>query len=636
MQRRIRSSLGLVALAFALGACADDATQPEQLKPSFTETFGHGRVFLVKFGPTGTTATFTISATGGSLPLGATVTIPACDSDLGPCPSYVVWQATDNEMRDVTITETSATGNVKLERINVISELEGTYNIWYPTDPTVTVKVSNDYRATVRFKNIAGEQPKLRVEKTASSGTVAAGSPMSFNMTVYSDGPGTATNVKLTDLLPGGAGVDWSTTSPNCTVDGVVGAQTLNCSFGDLAAGQTRTATVTSGTTGAECREYANTVVVNSDNHPDVNASAKITVYGCKPLIIRKTAVGSYKIPVTWQLVKSVTPTSHSGAPGEIAGSSTWTVTATRVEGAPYDHKVTGTITVINEAGEPTRNFAVSDIVNGVPATIVCPQTTAAGGETVVCTYSVAVANATSNTATVTVAGMPDVSVTVPVSYTSSFTGDQSVTLADPRFAYSQVISSSKTVTFPEPFPCPTDPAKYVNGTHNRTETNVATLKGDNTDLTRTAQVTITCTMPQNGETATGQGFPWINTQGAPGNWFMYTPWVTTSGHRGISTAATSTMPAGTNLIAGQHHIAGRITGVRGTTTSITITLNSDWGFLNEIGNVKINPMSCTTAQPYVQPGGFTVHKNGSGNAITVSGLPNTACYGIHVDVVER
>jgi hypothetical protein len=112
----------------------------------------------------------------------------------------------------------------------------------------------------------------------------------------------------------------------------------------------------------------------------------------------------------------------------------------------------------------------------------------------------------------------------------------------------------------------------------------------------------------------------------------MYTPWVTTNGFTGISAAG------GADLIAGQFYLAGKITGTRGTTTSITITLNSGFLFQTGSSNVMINPMSCTTAQPYVQPGKFTVKATAAANAtsITVTGLPNTACYGIHVGVLRQ
>jgi hypothetical protein len=375
----------------------------------------------------------------------------------------------------------------------------------------------------------------------------------------------------------------------------------------------------------------------------DVKGFAVITyknVAAPPALKVLKTAAGKYEIPVRWLLEKSVTPTSHTGVAGQNAGSSTWTVKATRVEGAATNHEVSGTITVSNPAGGVTQTFTVTDAMdNGVVAPVVCPDYTLDAGESVTCTYSAASAGATLNTATVKSAGFPDATATAAVNYTSSFTGDQTVTLADPRFTYSTVISSTTTVTFPETFPCPSDPTKYTNGVHTRTEKNTATLTGDNTNLSADATVNITCTIPQGeGETATGAGFPWAATQGAPSNWFMYTPWTTTGIHRGISAAASGSTPAGTNLIAAQHFVAGRITGTRGTTTTITITLNSSWGFANALGNVKINPMSCTTAQPYKSPGQFTVHRTASAaaNSITITGLPNTACYGIHADVVEK
>jgi hypothetical protein len=385
------------------------------------------------------------------------------------------------------------------------------------------------------------------------------------------------------------------------------------------------------GTTATITEEYL--------GHADVKGFAVITYKNDAaptPLTAVKTAVGTYDIPVTWRLTKTVTPTSHTGTAGTNAGSSTWTVTATRIEGAPTNHKVEGTITVSNP-GAIAQTFTVTDDMNGTAVPVVCPTNTVAGGGSVTCTYSAAIAGATLNTATVKAEGYPDVVATAAVNYTSSFTGDQTTTLADPRFSFSQVISTSTTKTFPETFPCPSDASQYTNGVHTRTEKNTATLKGDNTDLSADATVNITCTMPEpEGETATGAGFPWAATQGAPSNWFMYTPWVTTGAYRGISAAATSTQAAGTNLIAGQHYVAGRITGVRGTTTTITITLNSAWGFVNDGANVKINPMSCTTAQPYKSPGAFTYHRSASGNVITVTGLPNTACYGIHADVFEK
>ncbi|HET7459332.1 MAG TPA: prealbumin-like fold domain-containing protein [Gemmatimonadaceae bacterium] len=134
------------------------------------------------------------------------------------------------------------------------------------------------------------------------------------------------------------------------------------------------------------------------------------------------------------------------------------------------------------------------------------------------------------------------------------------------------------------------------------------------------------------GETATVQGYPWSATRNAPANWFMYAPWVTTGSVIGISAVGP---PAGTWLIAGQHYQAGRVYQGAGAARSIRIDLASGFRFSAVSNNVKINPMSCTTAQNYVQPGQFSVKATASvvANSITVSGLAVRDCYGVHVDV---
>ena len=153
------------------------------------------------------------------------------------------------------------------------------------------------------------------------------------------------------------------------------------------------------------------------------------------------------------------------------------------------------------------------------------------------------------------------------------------------------------------------------------------------TDLnspTGTAAIAFVNTLNWIGETATGAGFPWAATRKAPLNWFMYSPWTTTGAFVGLN-------PGPVNLIAGQTFVAGQIVGTQqATTRSITITLtNAAFRFAPLSNNVKINPMSCTTNQNYVPPGGFSVKRTVSSalNTITVTGLPSALCYGVHVDV---
>jgi hypothetical protein len=90
------------------------------------------------------------------------------------------------------------------------------------------------------------------------------------------------------------------------------------------------------------------------------------------------------------------------------------------------------------------------------------------------------------------------------------------------------------------------------------------------------------------------------------------------------------------DIIAGQFYDVGDVAGVRNGTTLLNFSLGDGWELADVGGNVKINPMSCVTNQSYKQPGQFaysaTVDPDDSGS-FSVPNLPNTACYGIHLDV---
>ena len=133
------------------------------------------------------------------------------------------------------------------------------------------------------------------------------------------------------------------------------------------------------------------------------------------------------------------------------------------------------------------------------------------------------------------------------------------------------------------------------------------------------------------GETAVVQGFPWAATKKAPNNWFMYAPWVTTSGKTGL-------LPGPAALIAGQHYTAGQVVGTQqATTRSLQISLVPGFSFAGVGSNVKVQPLASCTASSltYIQPGQFTFKATATvvQSSITVSGLPAAACYGVHVDV---
>ena len=139
--------------------------------------------------------------------------------------------------------------------------------------------------------NVVVNCPDLDITKTATMTTVNAGSPIGFTVQLTNSGQGVAKAVTLSDALPGGTGVDWSLVSPvtGCSITGSPPNETLDCTFGDLAPGASRTINLTSPTAFASCKAYPNTASAEATNHAEVEASASITVR-CPNLSISKTA----------------------------------------------------------------------------------------------------------------------------------------------------------------------------------------------------------------------------------------------------------------------------------------------------------------------------------------------------------
>jgi hypothetical protein len=356
-------------------------------------------------------------------------------------------------------------------------------------------------------------------------------------------------------------------------------------------------------------------------------------------LTAQKTAVGTYDRTVEWELEKTVDIDYHSGLAGQTAGTSTWTVTATKSEELG-NYSVAGVISIQNPNAFQV-DFTVTDVLTDIndvevgTGVVDCDPVTAgaqafgtlAGNGDASCTYVAAVTDdsAVLNTAYVDAAppDVADAEAPAVVSFTENVVGDDEVEVDDDRNTtdFPATTSSSDTWTYTESFECSANIADYTNGFYTYDVPNLATLTGDTTYLEDDALVTVDCTYPEEwkGETATGDGYPWSATKSAPKNWFMYTPYA-----------------AGpTDLIAGQHYDAGDITMSRNGTTEITIALHNGFRFADSGNNVKIQPMSCTTNQKYVSPGKFEVKRTAdqADSSITVSGLTNTDCYGIHVDV---
>jgi uncharacterized repeat protein (TIGR01451 family) len=130
--------------------------------------------------------------------------------------------------------------------------------------------------------------PDIEVVKTADEGTIDAGDTAAFTIVVTNNGPGTATDVTLSDPLP--AGIAWTEDSDFCEIT----AGVLTCDFGDMASGASYTVHVTGETDAEDCGDLVNTATVAASNEPAANegnnsSEATITV-NCAAIDVDKVA----------------------------------------------------------------------------------------------------------------------------------------------------------------------------------------------------------------------------------------------------------------------------------------------------------------------------------------------------------
>jgi uncharacterized repeat protein (TIGR01451 family) len=159
----------------------------------------------------------------------------------------------------------------------------------------VTVAATNENTATDQFANtddadIVVNCPDVHVLKTADTGTISAGQVAAFTIKVSNDGVGTAKNVTLHDVLPGGVAWTIDPAVQGCAIANNV----LDCSFTTLASGASVTIHISGTTSNANCAGLDNTAVVAASNEPqadqsDNSSSASIDV-NCPDIGVTKTA----------------------------------------------------------------------------------------------------------------------------------------------------------------------------------------------------------------------------------------------------------------------------------------------------------------------------------------------------------
>jgi uncharacterized repeat protein (TIGR01451 family) len=158
---------------------------------------------------------------------------------------------------------------------------------------TVTITASGDISAGNNTDDalITIQCPNVGVVKTPDQGSANAGDPITFSIVVTNAGPGAAADVTLSDTLP--TGFSWQlggTDQADCLpFDGV----TLDCSFGTVAEGASRTVTLTSETTAADCGPVVNTANVSAtgDITPNNNTDQGSVTVECGEIIVRKETI---------------------------------------------------------------------------------------------------------------------------------------------------------------------------------------------------------------------------------------------------------------------------------------------------------------------------------------------------------
>ena len=133
------------------------------------------------------------------------------------------------------------------------------------------------------------QPPSITIAKTPDNGTFNVGDTLKFTIVVTSGGPGTAHNVVLSDPLPTKGGLlNWTfDTGGNpgnvCTIV----SNAVNCPFGDLASGQSRTVVVktTTGAPAGACdgNKITNTATVTTKDAGTKYDNGDYTCTVCVP-----------------------------------------------------------------------------------------------------------------------------------------------------------------------------------------------------------------------------------------------------------------------------------------------------------------------------------------------------------------
>ncbi len=215
---------------------------------SGTINAGENAVFNITVSNTGT-GTATGVTLSDPLPSGVSGAWVVSGPDAGDCASPIVGNTLDCDFGDL------AAGESKTVTVTAPTDFDNCTTL----DNTATAKSTNA-PTDADDASINCQKPNLTVDKTPDAQTINAGENVVFDVTVSNAGPGTAKAVTLSDPLPGPVSGNWAVSGADAAdcVSPIAGG-TLDCSFGELAAGASKTVTVTAATDYDNCAVYDNT-----------------------------------------------------------------------------------------------------------------------------------------------------------------------------------------------------------------------------------------------------------------------------------------------------------------------------------------------------------------------------------------
>lgn len=210
---------------------------------------------------------------------------------------------------------------------------------------------------------------------------------------------------------------------------------------------------------------------------------------------VSTTPSGVYDTTTTWALAKTVDDAAHAGDAGAVAGTSRWTVTATKSVSAPSGHRLSDQTATLTNPNDVAVSGTVAVTVGGVAATVDCDDETdgdqaaasvpAAG--TLDCDYS-GTASGPGDTVLVTFTSttpsdaLGGSSGPHAVTWSENAQGAQTLEVSDdraPADVLPDTATGSESWSYDESFTCPSDESVYdEDGKHGFTVTNTATADG--------------------------------------------------------------------------------------------------------------------------------------------------------------